>query len=750
MQLKIVNIIKNLFDGEKSNSTYKGEFNPLSIFTEVFHSTKSPIYFVDKENNVLWTNEEFRNLTYFEEGKCFEIVCGFDQPCPNCPAQTSFESATVENKEIMLTNKKHRSIFYAFDIVSIPILTAENPFAICIIQPRFHKTATLKETEIEGKLKSFTELSKEEGFVPWLLEAVPFGVVVFDESFRFLDCNSSAERIFHFKANKKVGGNVASLIPIPENYTLSKLLAELKERSVNTFNISHFVNLAGDSFDFTLKYFPIYENSKLKFIVLSLWKIEITNPPSINLQRSTELFQQLFERIPNGLLVFDEMNVLHYINNAAKKIFERKNKLEIGRRAKDLDIPVIEKLLASSEEKSEVVIESAEVHSSEHIFDVQKFLLPSALFGFGWKVLQFNDMTSTRQLEKELERARDILLTLSNRFEGLVLRLSNELKIIDVFGSVASLLGIEREDLLKGKVGWLDLIYPEDLSQVSEIYREAVHFPNYTRVFRYRLAKVDGNIIWVEDHLENITDSRGKIVYLQSLIYDVTERITVEEQLKKSQEQLRNLALYFESLREEEKKNLAFEIHDELGHVLTAMKLELSWVLKKKHLREEVLHEKIVKMIEMIESTIRKVRSISSQLRPSVLDHFGIVAAIEWQAMEFQKQTAIRCRLYLTKQEVQLDERVAIAVFRIFQEILTNVARHANATRVDVHLEIEGNNLILTVSDNGRGIKSEEMSKVKSLGIVGMKERANAINGKLTIQGVSNVGTTVTLTLPIN
>lgn len=745
MQLKIVNIIKNLFDGEKPGPTRKSENNPISIFTEVFHSSKSPIYFVDKYNNVIWTNEEFRNLTYSEEGKCFEIVCGFDQPCSNCPARTSFESATVENKEIMLSTKRHRSIFYAFDIVAIPILTAENPFAVCVVQPKFHKTAALKETEIESKLKSFAELSKEEGFVSSLLESIPFAVLVFDESFRFLDCNSSAENIFHFKANKKVGEDVAPFIPIPENYTPSKLLAELREQRLNIFNISHFVNLAGDSFDFTLKYFPIYEDTKLKFIVLSLWKIEITNTPSINLQRSTELFQQLFERIPNGLLVFDEMNVLHYVNNAAKGLFENAESC-VGKRAKDLDTPVIEKLLASNEEKSEIVIENAKTH----IIDVQKFLLPSALFGFGWKVLQFNDITSTRQLEKELEKAQDILSTLSNRFEGLVLRLSNELKVIDVFGSVAPLLGIEREGLLAGKVNWLDLIYPDDLPQVSEIYREALHFPNYTRVFRYRLVKVDSNIIWVEDHLENITNPRGKIVFLQSLIYDVTERITVEEQLKKSQEQLRNLALYFESLREEEKKNLAFEIHDELGHVLTAMKLELSWVLKKRHLREEVLHEKIVKMIEMIESTIRKVRSISSQLRPSVLDHFGIVAAIEWQAMEFQKQTAIRCRLYLTKQEVQLDERVAIAVFRIFQEILTNVARHANATRVDVHLEVEGNNLILTVSDNGRGIKSEEMSKVKSLGIVGMKERANAINGKLTIQGVSNVGTTVTLTLPIN
>lgn len=154
--------------------------------------------------------------------------------------------------------------------------------------------------------------------------------------------------------------------------------------------------------------------------------------------------------------------------------------------------------------------------------------------------------------------------------------------------------------------------------------------------------------------------------------------------------------------------------------------------------------------MEMVETTIRKVRSISSQLRPSILDHFGIVAAIEWQAKEFQKQTAIRCRLNLPKQEIQLAEAKSIAVFRIFQEILTNIARHANATRVDINLQLNETNLLLIVSDNGKGIKSEDLSSKRSLGITGMKERANSVNGKLNISGVSNIGTTVTLTIPIN
>ncbi len=749
MQLKIINIIRNLIDGEKSNSIRQDEVDPLRLFKKTFDSSKSPIYFVDNDYNIVWANEEFRNICRSDEGKCFEIVCEFERPCPNCPAERAFQSNEVVQHEVLLSTKKHRSNGYAFSITSIPVLIAEPPVVMCIVQPKSFKTPPLNETEVAPKIKNFKELIKTDNFVSELLEASPFGVVVFDEAFRFLDCNLSAEKIFHFKEKNKAGQNVASLIPIPEKFTHSELISELRKQQSPTFDIDNYVNHTGENFDFALKYFPIFEDLRLKFIVLLLWEIKEKSLLPIDLRRKNELFQQLFEKIPIGLLVFDEINVLRYANDAARNLFETVE-LKVGAKAKELDLPEIVALLTSDESQAELILEAKIAPAQKRIIGARKFLLPSTLFGFGWKAIQFDDITFIRQLEQDLETIRGVIAIFAQRFEGLLLRLSTDLKVVNVFSSVSKLLGLEPEKLISGEIKWLDLIHPDDSAKVREVYREAVHFPNYTRTFTYRLVNPNGEVVWVENHLENVADSRGKIVYLQSLIYNITERITVEEQLKNSQEQLRNLALYFESLREEEKKNLAFEIHDELGHVLTAMKLELSWMLKKKHLREEVLHERILKMIDMIESTIRKVRSISSQLRPSVLDHFGIVAAIEWQSMEFQKQTAIRCRLYLTKQEIKLNERTAIAVFRIFQEILTNVARHANATRVDVHLEVDGNNLILTVSDNGRGIKLEEISKVKSLGIVGMKERANAVNGKLTIQGVSNVGTTVTLTLPIN
>jgi signal transduction histidine kinase len=207
--------------------------------------------------------------------------------------------------------------------------------------------------------------------------------------------------------------------------------------------------------------------------------------------------------------------------------------------------------------------------------------------------------------------------------------------------------------------------------------------------------------------------------------------------------------MYLETAREEEKKRLALEIHDELGHALTAIKLELAWILKKKFLRHDIMIEKVRKMNELIESTIRKVRTISSDLRPSVLDHFGLEAALEWQASEFQKRSAVRCKIHLDKEAINIDEKTSTAIFRIFQEVLTNIAKHAKASRVDVVLEKNHNNIVLKVRDNGKGFKLEKTKKTQSLGILGMTERANAIGGELSINSVIGVGTTVMLIVPL-
>ncbi|MDC4206962.1 MAG: response regulator (plasmid) [Candidatus Manganitrophus sp.] len=234
------------------------------------------------------------------------------------------------------------------------------------------------------------------------------------------------------------------------------------------------------------------------------------------------------------------------------------------------------------------------------------------------------------------------------------------------------------------------------------------------------------------------------------------ERKRAEEALKESREQLRNLAARMDSLREKERTWIAREVHDQLGQVFTSIKIDLS-LMQKALARSDrsgektlaLLHEKIASMSHLVDAAIRTVQKIGTQLRPGVLDDLGLVAAIEWQTKAFQTRTGISCRIKTNLQIVDLDRDRATAVFRIFQEILTNVARHAKATRVDILVEEENRQLFLDVEDNGLGISNQEISNPTSLGLLGMRERALLFNGEISISGISGKGTKVGLRIPL-
>src|ERR671937_915864 len=219
------------------------------------------------------------------------------------------------------------------------------------------------------------------------------------------------------------------------------------------------------------------------------------------------------------------------------------------------------------------------------------------------------------------------------------------------------------------------------------------------------------------------------------------------ERLRESEEKLRRLAAHLISVREEERAHIAREIHDELGQVLTGLKMEVTWLAKR--LREKPLVEKTDSMCKLIDSTVQTVRKIATGLRPEMLDDMGLVAAVAWQAKEFQKRTGIRCRTKLPAESAKLDLDVSTTVFRIFQEILTNVARHSRATRVDIDLSVTEEQVALEVVDNGIGIPAADLDGRKSLGLLGMHERALLFGGEVQITGTPGHGTRVSVSIPM-
>lgn len=233
------------------------------------------------------------------------------------------------------------------------------------------------------------------------------------------------------------------------------------------------------------------------------------------------------------------------------------------------------------------------------------------------------------------------------------------------------------------------------------------------------------------------------------------EHRQADKELRNSRQQLRDLAARLNSIREKERAWISREIHDELGQLFTSIKYELS-LLRKRIAKQEGhseakadIEERLKSTSDMVDTAIKTVQKIATELRPGILDDLGLMAAIEWQASEFQQRTGIACRLHTDLQIVQLDREQATAVFRIFQEVLTNIVRHAGATRVEIRIKEKAGRLYVDIKDNGRGITAEERSNPKSLGLLGMRERVLLLNGEMRISGAPKKGTHVHLKIPL-
>lgn len=241
----------------------------------------------------------------------------------------------------------------------------------------------------------------------------------------------------------------------------------------------------------------------------------------------------------------------------------------------------------------------------------------------------------------------------------------------------------------------------------------------------------DGELVGIVEHFKNISARKER-----------------EEELKQSRRQLRELASYLESAREQERTRIAREIHDELGQALTGLKMELHCCIQRLPEDDPWLMERAKKLLELIDDNVHLVQRISSELRPGLLDNLGLSAAIEWQAAQLRERTGIEYDFASEPEDIVLDQTRSTALFRIFQETCTNIARHAKATKMAIMLKETPEEVVLRISDDGRGIKEEEISNPRSFGLMGIKERVLSLGGAVEFLGAVNQGTTVRVRLP--
>jgi PAS domain S-box-containing protein len=250
-------------------------------------------------------------------------------------------------------------------------------------------------------------------------------------------------------------------------------------------------------------------------------------------------------------------------------------------------------------------------------------------------------------------------------------------------------------------------------------------------------------------HKFPLRDEKGTMYAVGGIVMDITGRKRAEVQVRDTLAQLHALASHLQSIREKERARIAREVHDELGQALTGLQLGLSWVAGKLTPEQRQVQQRVTALSALVDTTTQAVRRISTALRPSVLDDLGLIAALEWLASEFTSNTGIRCEFVSGVDAVELNPSTSTAIFRIAQETLTNVIRHAEATTVAITLRKMGLVLVLLVQDNGKGIDDNKISDPRSLGLLGMRERARMCGGDVSFSGHPGRGTTVTLQIPL-
>lgn len=354
----------------------------------------------------------------------------------------------------------------------------------------------------------------------------------------------------------------------------------------------------------------------------------------------------------------------------------------------------------------------------------------------------FKDITERKTAEREIYNEKQISESIINSLPGIFYLYNKKGEFVKWNKNFETVSGYSADEILK--------THPTEYFHQNEKARMT---SKINEVFKSGEGTITANFVSKNGNHAAYYFTGRKIIldqeeYLIGMGIDISDRIMAEHELIKRNTQILELTKNLEKIREEERTRIAREIHDELGQQLTALKMDAAWVQKKISALQPENDNRLTEMIQLIDETIKSVRRISSELRPSILDDLGLIAALEWLGEDFSKRTGIKLTFTNKVSDFNPDPNTATQVFRIFQESLTNIARHAEASEVKILLDETDQSVLLQIADNGKGFDTEKTKYSKTLGLIGMRERTVLFNGDLIIEAASGKGTKVTVIIP--
>lgn len=590
-----------------------------------------------------------------------------------------------------------------------------------------------------------------------LLSNVNDAVIATDRNLRITYWNEAAEQIYGISNAEAIGKTTREVLHTQYiGLTRDEILKKLSLEGKYSTKVIQY-HKSGKRLFIDAKGFAVKDKSGNLIGYASINRdITADYEKEILIRESEEKFRALAESTPAAIFIY-QGEYFQYLNPAAENLTGYKLNEIYGMKFYELVHPDHRSMVMERGLKRQM----GEEVENRYVFKILRKDGQVRWVDFGAEIIEYKgkpagigtayDITDRINFEESLKASEEKYRLLVENQTDLVVKVDLEGRFLFVSESYCKTFGKTQEELLNNK--FLPLVHPDDrestLNEMQKLYS-----PPYSCYVEQRALTVDGWrwFSWVDTML---LDEEGKPNAIIGVGRDITEKKLAEialresqEELRKSESMLRSLTQKLQEIREEERTRIAMELHDELGQVLTAIKIDLNSLIKKPPYKKDI-PQKIAPVISLVEDTINSVRKISSELRPVIIDRLGLIPAIEWQIDEIKKRLGIKFLTNFPDEIIGLDKQIEITIFRTFQEMMTNIARHSKATEVFVSINKDEEKFMMIVKDNGVGFSSDKISSTKGLGLMGMKERVKSVGGVMEISSILNYGTEIKIFIPL-
>jgi PAS domain S-box-containing protein len=603
--------------------------------------------------------------------------------------------------------------------------------------------------DISERKRAEAALKESEERYRALFEADPDALLLVDrETKQIINTNDAAARLYGYNRDELEKLDVFSIFAQPEE-AVAFVRAATAEPAA-TLPVREHKRKDGSIFpaEISARGFDLH-GRKMMYAAIR----DMTERTRLDekLRESEKFYRTLIETVPVGIVLTDENAKISFLSQKALEMFAIPDGEGLGTTAEKWLAPEHHETARHRigqiihELRAQPPIEYALVRHDGTSFwgELTSAPLLNAQGGLKGILVAIQDITERQRAEYTVRKEKELSQRVIDSLPGIFYLLDDAQRMLLWNKNLEKVTGSTPEQV--AQTGPLDRVADEDKALVAQRMSEA--FESGAADAEVTIVSRDGKRTPFYVTGKRIVLDGGPCVVGMGI--EITRLKEAEQRLNQSREQLRALAAHLQTVREEERTRIAREIHDVLGQAMTGVKIDLAWLEKKIPAGQTALLERIRDISELVNPTIETLRNICAELRPGVLDDLGLAAAIEWQAAEFARRTGIATAVAANPHGLTLDDERSTALFRIFQEALTNVARHSGATKVDVEIAERDGCVELIVHDNGRGITGLELSNGGSLGLLGMRERAHVFGGDVTIRGAPGGGTIVKATVPL-